>query len=219
MEQKKQLKNIELSFVCPQNWDAMTACGDGKFCAVCQKIVYDFSNKSQKDYDQMVKKHHGQLCGRFTVDQMKPASNLAKAATLLALSLIPTALSAQEEQQRVPIPTVLTEEKPSEKEIIFGIIIEQQPEFIGGQKAMFKFLADNICYPNDTCTEGTVYVRFVVNIDGTFTNVEVKRGFAKSFDEEALRVVKLMSGKWKGGYQGGKPAKVTYILPIKFKLE
>ena len=218
MEQKKQLKNIELSFVCPQNWDAMTACGDGKFCAVCQKIVYDFSNKSQKDYDQIVKKHPGQLCGRFSVDQMKPASNLAKAATLLALSLIPTALSAQEEQLHVPISTVLTEEKPSEKEMVFGMV-EQQPEFIGGHKAMFKFIADNLRWSEKmACAEGTVYVGFTVNIDGTLSDIVVKRG-VNIFNEEALRVVKLMSGKWKGGYQGGKPAKVTYILPIKFKLE
>ena len=218
MKQKKQLKNIELSFVCPQNWDAMTACGDGKFCTVCQKVVYDFSNKSQKDYDRMVKKHRGQLCGRFTVEQMKPASNLAKVVPLLALSLIPAALSAQEEQQRVPIPTIFIEGKQSEKEMIFGMIIEKQPEFIGGQKAMFKFLADNICYPNDTCTEGTVYVGFTVDITGIFSDVIVRRGFSKLFDEEALRVVKLMSGKWTGGFQSGKPAKVKYTLPIRFKL-
>ena len=218
MEQKKQLKNVELSFVCPQNWDAMTACGDDKFCPLCQKVVYDFSNKSQKDYDQMVKKHNGQLCGRFTFEQMKPASNLAKAASLLALSLISTALSAQEEQQRVPIPTILTEGKPSEKEMIFGMILEKQPEFIGGQKAMFKFLADNICYPQDTTAQGTVYIGFAIDMDGTITDIEVKRGFAKSFNEEALRVVKLMSGKWTGGFENGKPAKVRYTLPIRFKL-
>ena len=218
MKQKKQLKNVELSFVCPQNWEAMTACGDGRFCTVCQKVVYDFSNKSQKDYDRIVKKHQGQLCGRFTVKQMKPASNLTKAVPLLALSLMPTALSAQEEQQRVPIPTILTEGKPSEKEMIFGVICEKQPEFIGGQKAMFKFLADNISYPPDTCTEGTVYISFTVDVNGIFSDVIVRRGVAKLFDEEALRVVKLMSGKWTGGFENGKPAKVKYILPIRFKL-
>ena len=219
MEQKKQLKNVELSFVCPQNWDAMTACGDGKFCTVCQKVVYDFSNKSQKDYDRMVKKHRGQLCGRFTVEQMKPASNLAKVASLLALSLIPTALSAQEEHLRVPIPTILTEGKPSKEVEFIGGIVEQNPEFIGGQKAMFKFLADNLRWSEKMdCAEGTVYVGFTVNIDGTFSDVVVKRGVS-IFNEEAVRVVKLMSGKWRGGYQSGKPVKVSYTIPIKFKLE
>ena len=219
MKQKKQLKNVELSFVCPQNWEAMTACGDGKFCTLCQKVVYDFSNKSQKDYDQMVKKHNGKLCGRFTVDQMKPASNLAKAASLLALSLFPSVLSAQEEHLRVPIPTILTEGKPSEKEMIFGMIAGINPEFIGGQKAMFKFLRENICYPNDTCTQGTVYVAFAVDMDGSITDVEVKRGLTKGFNDEAVRVVYLMNGRWKPSMEAGKPTKVRYTLPIKFTLE
>lgn len=221
MKQKEELKNVELSFVCPQNWDAMTACGDGKFCTVCQKIVYDFSNKSQKDYDRMVKKHEGQLCGRFTAQQMKPVSNLPKAATLLAFSLLSTTISAQEEQQRVPIPTVFTDEKPSEKETIFGMvgIIEQIPEFIGGPKAMFQFLADNIRYPNDTCRQGTVFVGFTVDVDGSIIDIVVKRSFADSFSKEAVRVVSLMNGKWKAGRTNGKPTKVNYTLPIKFKLE
>ena len=47
MKQKQDIENTHLSFVCPQNWDDMTICGNGRFCGVCQKTVYDFTDKSQ----------------------------------------------------------------------------------------------------------------------------------------------------------------------------
>lgn len=214
---EKAIKNIELTFNCPQNWDDMTPCSMGKYCSVCQKIVHDFTNKSQKEYAAIVEKHRGQICGKFQASQVKMPSKFAKIAAFAAFSLIATPANAQEEG-RVPIPVVCPEQTPKEDTFI-GIIVEQMPEFIGGQKAMFKFLSDNIHYPTNTCgIEGTVYVGFVVEIDGTLSNIAVKRGIP-ILNEEAIRVVKLMSGKWKCGYQSGKPMRVAYTLPLRWHLE
>lgn len=100
------------------------------------------------------------------------------------------------------------------------LLVEPNPEFIGGTKAMYQFLGENIKYPQ-TCRniDGTVYVGFVVNTDGSITDVKVKRGVHADIDSEAVRVVQLMSGKWKPGMQNGKPARVSFILPMKFRLE
>ena len=100
------------------------------------------------------------------------------------------------------------------------LLVEPNPEFIGGTKAMFEFLKENLKYPkNARDCEGTVYVGFVVKTDGNLTDVNVKRGLHPDIDDEAVRVVKMMSGKWKPGMQSGKPISVAYTIPIKFRLE
>jgi TonB family protein len=100
-------------------------------------------------------------------------------------------------------------------------IVEQQPEFLGGAKAMFAWLGQNIKYPTkarENGVEGTVYIGFVVQKDGSLSNVSIKRGISSDCNEEAVRVISAMP-KWKPGMQDGKAVAVAYTLPIKFKLE
>ena len=230
MKQNQDIKNIELSFVCPQNWDKMRICGNGRICGVCQKTVYDFTEKSQKEYDYIVQKHEGQICGRFRKAQMTPSVkksivtvNFAKAATFAAFSLMTTGCEVEKLDSFAP--KVISNEKETKPETsdyetaFFGMVAESQPEFIGGQIAMFQFLRDNIKWPKEVCGEGTVYVGFIVNFDGSLSDIHIKRGI-NIFNEEALRVVKLMSvGMWKGAKQSGKPTRVAFTLPIKFSVE
>ncbi len=104
-------------------------------------------------------------------------------------------------------------------------VVEIQPEYSGGMDALFKFLGSNIKYPKaaqKAKAEGTVYISFVVEKDGSLSTFEVKRGIkAKKGDlleKEALRVVKSMP-KWNPGKDASnKTVRVSYILPIKFKL-
>lgn len=116
-------------------------------------------------------------------------------------------------------PKIEREEEPE----VF-VIVEQMPEFPGGQGDLFKFLASNTKYPSmakENGIEGTVYVGFVVMEDGSISKVHIKRGLSgggAGIDEEALRVVKLMP-KWKPGMQRGKNVRVAYTLPFKFKLD
>ena len=100
-------------------------------------------------------------------------------------------------------------------------VVEQMPEFPGGQKALLKFLQNNVRYPTVAYTnkiQGKTVVSFVVEPDGSVDNVEVAKGVAKILDDEAIRVVS-MSPKWKPGKIGGKPVRVKYNLPITFKLD
>ncbi len=99
------------------------------------------------------------------------------------------------------------------------IVVETMPEFIGGEMGLEAFLAASINYPQqakEKGIKGSVYVSFTVDKKGKVTDVKVLRGIGGGCDEEALRVIKLTSGKWKPGMQNGKPVKVAMNLPVMF---
>ena len=100
-------------------------------------------------------------------------------------------------------------------------IVEQMPQYTGGEEAMMKYVAENIKYPQeakDKNISGRVFIGFVIEKDGSVSNVKVVRGIGGGCDEEAVRVIKEMP-KWKPGMQKGKPVRVNYMMPIFFKLD
>jgi len=111
------------------------------------------------------------------------------------------------------------EEKAEESQVFF--IVEDMPEFPGGELALRKFIANAIKYPviaQENGIQGKVYVNFVVDKDGSITNAKIARGVDPSLDKEALRVVNSLP-KWEPGMQRGKPVKVSYTVPISFVLQ
>ncbi len=99
-------------------------------------------------------------------------------------------------------------------------VVEQMPEYPGGEEAMMKFIQKNIQYPDmerENDIQGRVVVGFVVNEDGSLQDVSVKKGVSSGIDKEALRVVRLLP-KFKPGKQQGKAVRVQFVLPIMFKL-
>ena len=100
-------------------------------------------------------------------------------------------------------------------------IVEEMPEFPGGMQKLADYLAKNIKYPQmarESGIQGRVFINFVVEPDGSVSNVNVLRSLGGGCDEEAMRVVKSMP-KWKPGKQRGKPVRVSYNLPVNFKLQ
>ncbi|TVQ14496.1 MAG: TonB family protein [Bacteroidetes bacterium] len=98
--------------------------------------------------------------------------------------------------------------------------VDQDPEFIGGQSELMKYLQSNLTYPTQARTDsvqGTVFVTFVVEKDGKINDVKILRGVSNELDTVSLRVVKAMPD-WKPGYQEGEPVRVQYNLPIRFVL-
>lgn len=98
-------------------------------------------------------------------------------------------------------------------------VVEQMPEFPGGTAKMLTFISENIKYPQsakEKGIEGKCYIQFVIDVDGSVTNVELMRGFDKECDAEALRVVNSMP-KWKPGKKDGKPVRTIYMIPVAFK--
>lgn len=98
---------------------------------------------------------------------------------------------------------------------------EKNPEFIGGEDAMYAFLRQKLKYPKsalDMGIEAKLYVQFIVNTDGSISEVKVLKSQGYGFDQEAARVINQMP-KWKPGSQGGKKVRVIYVIPIIFALK
>ena len=112
----------------------------------------------------------------------------------------------------------VVEEEVVEQEIFQ--IVEEMPSYPGGEKALLEYVAKNIKYPQiarETGIQGRVFVGFVVEPDGSVSNVKILRGIGGGCDEEAMRVIKSLP-KWKPGKQRGKAVRVSYQIPVVFKL-
>ncbi len=112
------------------------------------------------------------------------------------------------------------EEEETEDAPVF-FIVEEMPEFPGGEEALRKFIATSVKYPviaQENGIQGRVYVSFVVNTKGQVTDVKIARGVDPNLDKEAIRVVNSMPA-WKPGKQRGKAVKVSYTVPINFVLQ
>jgi protein TonB len=98
--------------------------------------------------------------------------------------------------------------------------VEMEPSFPGGIEVFYKFLQYNIRYPAkafEDKIQGKVFVSFVVEKDGSLTDIKVLREIGGGCDEEAVRVMKT-SPKWRPGIQNGRPVRVQYTMPISFNL-
>ncbi len=100
-------------------------------------------------------------------------------------------------------------------------VVEQMPQFPGGQSALFQFLSQNIHYP-EICEkkgiQGRVICSCVVDTDGSITDVQVKQSVDPNLDREAVRVIQSMP-KWTPGKENGLPVRVRYTIPITFRLQ
>lgn len=116
-------------------------------------------------------------------------------------------------------PVEVTEEVVEKDEEIF-VFVEEQPSFPGGDEELYKFLAENIQYPalaRENNVEGKVFVQFVVEKNGSITQVKLVKDIGSGCGQEAMRVVKSMP-KWKPGKQRGTAVRSQFTLPIRFKL-
>lgn len=100
-------------------------------------------------------------------------------------------------------------------------IVEQMPEFPGGEAALRKYLSTAVKYPRiatENGVQGKVFVNFVVDKNGSISTVKVLRGVDSALDQEAVRVIKAMP-KWIPGKQNGETVRVSYTIPINFILQ
>lgn len=114
-----------------------------------------------------------------------------------------------------------SEGEEEDTETIFGMVAEPEPEFPGGTVALMEFIKKNLCYPAsaaENCIQGRVILSFVVEKDGSITDIQEMRSPSEVLTEEAIRIVKLMP-KWKPARQRGQNVRVKYMLPITFRLE
>ena len=126
-----------------------------------------------------------------------------------------------EETKNVDIVQVKVEEEEEVAEEPIFTVVESEPEFPGGMEALYKYLAQNIKYPQlarENGITGKVYVTFVVEKDGSIANPRILRDIGGGCGAEAIRVVKAMP-KWSPGKQRGKAVRVQFNLPVNFNLK
>lgn len=143
-------------------------------------------------------------------EEFKVVDNDKKVQTIKFVSI--------DEQKPLPPPPPPAPADEEEAQQIFEIV-EQNPEFTAGD--LNKWLADHIEYPAiaaENGIQGRVIVQFVIERDGSASQIKIARGVDPSLDKEAMRVVGLMP-KWKPGMQRGKPVRFRYTLPVVFRLQ
>lgn len=143
-----------------------------------------------------------------------------KKLLLLSLTILFSQnLYAQNDGQEPPSP-IDPKNIDKKKETIFKVV-EQMPEYPGGEQALYQYLSETISYP-DTATkngiEGLVKVKFVVDEYGSIADVKTtNKPIGFGLEEEAVRVIKMMP-PWKPGKNDGRPVKVYFQIPIRFVL-
>ncbi len=207
---------------------------DGKRRTNERNVIYDatndrilqiedvFSAKKAKEIREMVGKAFVHLTlsgnsikikykkdGSYTLNKIRLWNDEAKDDTLQFTSHF---------RELIDLASIKTASKSS-TDRVFNVV-EQMPEFPGGQKALLKWLSDYTKYPaiaEENGIQGSVVCTFVVEPDGSITDVQVARSVDPSLDKEAVRVLKKMP-KWDPGKQNGGAVRVKYTLPVTFRL-
>lgn len=158
-------------------------------------------------------------------DQVKPEDELKTQEELMNTKTAIGALDvkgnddANGEVLKLKEAVAQPEPKP-EVEKVFDVV-EQMPSFPGGPSALMEWLSNNVKYPVvalENGVQGRVVVSFVVERDGSITDVKVVRGVDPSLDKEASRVVRAMP-RWIPGKQNGSAVRVKYNVPVAFRLQ
>lgn len=151
-------------------------------------------------------------------DEIKSQDDLAKTNT--AIGTFDVKGNDEAEGEVLKAKEVIADEPKVEEQKVFDVV-EQMPEFPGGQAALLKWISEHIKYPavaEENGIQGRVVATFVVERDGSVTDVQIARSIDPSLDKEAIRVLKQMP-KWIPGKQNGSAVRVKYTVPVTFKLQ
>lgn len=152
-------------------------------------------------------------------DELKTQDELMNTKTAIGALDVKGNDDANGEVLKIKEAVAQPEPKP-EVEKVFDVV-EQMPSFPGGPSALMEWLSNNVKYPvvaQENGVQGRVVVSFVVERDGSITDVKVVRGVDPSLDKEASRVVKAMP-RWIPGKQNGSAVRVKYNVPVAFRLQ
>lgn len=152
-------------------------------------------------------------------DELKTQDELMNTKTAIGALDVKGNDDANGEVLKLKEAVAQPEPKP-EVEKVFDVV-EQMPSFPGGPSALMEWLSNNVKYPvvaQENGVQGRVVVSFVVERDGSITDVKVVRGVDPSLDREASRVVRAMP-RWIPGKQNGSAVRVKYNVPVAFRLQ
>ena len=153
-------------------------------------------------------------------DELKTQDELMNTKTAIGALDVKGNDDANGEVLKLKEAVAQPEPKPEVENKVFDVV-EQMPSFPGGQQALMDYLSNNVKYPvvaQENGVQGRVVVSFVVEKDGSITDVKVVKSVDPSLDKEAARVVKSMP-RWFPGKQNGSAVRVKYNVPVSFRLQ
>lgn len=202
---------------CSAGEQYLTSQAQGHHCALCDRLVQDFTNSNQADLEQALSASpDGRVCGRFSPSQLVPAVRLRPKLRrfLVALVLVcGLGLTRQEALAQVQDSTQRHDVSDTK---VYGMV-QQMPVYKnGGNEAIIASIMQNLRYPVGHTAVGRVIVRFVIDKDGLVREPTIMKSLGSPFDEEALRVINAL-GPWNPGRQNGQPVDVPFTIPINFR--
>ena len=228
------LQNIKLTFKCPKQLNELQSRNGDWYCDGCHKIVRDFRGMGEQQIIDIITNNEYQNCGIFEASRIEVLPQHGRwfkwasaVMVFLGMTGLHQRLYAQVHKPVNPStikknikPTatlgeaVIQPDSINTNFVLGGVGTE--PEFIGGEAALRRYLSSHIKYVDGFT--GRVYVQFVVATDGSLTDIKILRGGNKQANDQVINAVKAMP-KWKAGIQNGKPYRVQYTLPVNFSLQ
>ncbi len=216
-----EIKNVNLSFNCPQKKDTLSHLSKDKFhCSGCSKEVIDFTSKSQSELEEILKSKHSNTCGIFKPSQLsKKFLKYAAATALVGSSFLATAQGQQ----------IVEADSVEEVYELMGVVLTGEvvddttsynyyyPEPIGGIEKFYEALMKQIRYPDSLKTDGRTFVKITVDTVGAITTVDIIKGFDPYADKESVRAIKSLNYPFKPADNNGTPVESNLIIPINFK--
>ena len=196
------IKGARLNFTCNQNWDHMEADNEGRFCASCQKTVYDMTDKKAAYFIQLMqeqKQNNTGFCGRFTVDQLQPSTMQQKSYwkkwAIAAMVFIGFGTFGQKANgQTIRMGKVAS--KPAQAEadreiytMLGDVEIVDNPEL----RNLHKYVASQ--FKSKNTLTGRMVVSFKINKEGNLTDLQLSRHLPETVNDEILRILKR-APKW-----------------------
>jgi TonB family protein len=233
-----------LSFSCPEDWNKMAPCGQGRFCGSCQKTVIDFTQKSDGEIQMLLAKREGEVCGRFFSQQLaQPIKSrfsfrkvFSSVLVLLGLSFLSKEAEAQvkkavvkkpqnqkmkkKDQELTPVQgyetgIVALEGPLPDADVVYNAEIMPQFKY-GDMPELQSFLNENKkTFKN--CNQGRVITSFIIDTLGRVNDIRILKGVSEEIDKEAIRLANLL--EFNPGMQNGRKVRVRFTLVIPFNKE
>lgn len=196
---EEQINNASLSFKCKENWDAMTPEADGRFCGVCQKKVYDLTDKKAAYFIQIMQENNNNVCGRFSSDQLIAPAQSSKpiwkkwaiaAMVFIGIGTAGQEANAQEKMLGKVAPKVA--EPDCDKIMTMGIVM---PPITAAEelRSLHGYIAQHSKVP--ASTNGRMIVSFSIRNNGSLSKIALTEQLPKAVRDEVLKAIKT-AHKW-----------------------
>ncbi|HET8861214.1 energy transducer TonB [Marivirga sp.] len=216
------IKNVKLKISCPKSKESMDRTADGYNCSTCSKQVIDFTEKTNADFQRVMKSSDSTICGVFRPSQLSKTFLRYAAATAIASSSFILSAQAQHAVKSDSAEHVCK----TVGDVLFGEVAGGEneedyyyPDPIDGMEKYYAALMKNVNYPDSSNWEGRTYLQLTVDTASNISAVKVLKGFNKQADEEAVRAVKATPFPFKPANKNGIPNASKLIIVINFQKE